>query len=144
MVASNYYKGASTLSTAPVQKGTSRAIGVEKMSRRRYAVRKLRIKDSSHRIQGGLTTGEQRISTWPKRKISSTTQIRPSSETQIWVEVSFYIWHCPQDGSSKYLEELHAAAHTFLPQALKTLLRTFFLLPLITVSAYFRDKTVIN
>jgi hypothetical protein len=78
----------------------------------------------SQRIQDGLITGEQRISTWPKKKISSsTTQVRPSGETQICVEVTFYIWHCSQarDSTRKSLQELHSAAHTFLPRTIPSI-----------------------
>jgi hypothetical protein len=73
----------------------------------------------SQRIQGGLISIDQRISTWPKKKkvLSSTTQIRPSGETQICVEITFYVWYCPE----QRLELLHSAAHAFLPRTVPSI-----------------------
>lgn len=73
----------------------------------------------SQRIQGGLISKDQRISTWPKKKkvLSSTTQIRPSGETQICVEITFYVWYCPE----QRLELLHSAAHAFLPRTVPSI-----------------------
>jgi hypothetical protein len=68
----------------------------------------------TQRIQGALF-GQQRIGTWPKAKASS--QNRLVNEAQIFMEISFYIWH----SDVKYLEELHSASHTFMPRTIPSI-----------------------
>lgn len=75
----------------------------------------------TQRIQGGLL-GEQRTGTWPK----TNTKRGPSSQNylvskgQIFVEITFFIWHCAEL-ALKYPEELHSASHVLTPHTISNL-----------------------
>ncbi|KAJ5369021.1 uncharacterized protein N7496_008781 [Penicillium cataractarum] len=78
----------------------------------------------TQRIQGGLFS-QQRTGTFPntntkKSLVQKSSQNYLVSKGQIFVEITFYIWHC-EDITSKYLEELHSASHVLTPYTISTL-----------------------